>query len=186
MPSEAQTSQPRQIRIEGVALPGGRVADLVTEGDPNSRTVAHHRVVDTVALLARNGTITGEMALAAQDFARDFRAAHFSTIKTSSLLKVDAGRNAEPTPGHEGAKRRVLRDLDALGGLGSPAARAVWHVIGLQESLREWAMTDSWQGKPMRYFTAQGVLVAALGVLSRVRGRGGLGITRKNEADSTI
>jgi hypothetical protein len=167
----APPREPRRTRIEGVALPGGRVADLVTEGDPDSRTVAHHRVVDTIALLERNGTITGDMALAAGDFARDFRIAHFSTIKTSSLLKVDSSRNAEPAAGHEGAKRRVLRDLDALGGLGSPAARAVWHVVGLEESLREWAMTDSWQGKPMRYFTAQGVLVAALGVLSRQRGR---------------
>ena len=167
--SDTQAAPERTLRIEGVRLSGGRVADLVTEGDPDSRVVAHHRVIDSIGTLERNGTITGDMALAAQAFARDFRAAHFSTIRTSSLLKVDAPRRAEPALGHEGARRRVLRDLDALGGLGSPAARAVWHVVGLEESVREWAMTDPWQGRPMKYYAAQGVLVAALGVLSRVR-----------------
>jgi len=161
----------RVLRIENVSLPGDRVADLVTEGDPDSRAVAHHRVVDTIAMLERNGTITGAMALAAQEFARDFRAARFSGIKTSSLLKVDSTRGVDTAPGHEGARDRVLRDIDALGGLASPAARAIWHVVGLEESIREWAMTDTWQGKSLRYYAAQGVLVAALAVLSRLRRR---------------
>jgi hypothetical protein len=158
--------------VENVQLPAGRLADFVTEGDPQSRPVAHFRVIDSVGALERNGTITSEMALAAQDFARDFRAAHFPGIKTSSLIRVDASRTTEHVSGHEAAKRRVLRDLDALGGLDSPGARAVWHVVGLEESLREWSMTDTWQGKPMRYYAAQGVLVAALGVLAKLRGRG--------------
>jgi hypothetical protein len=171
MSSREAEAPAASFRIEGVPLPAGRVADIVTEGDPDQRVVAHHRVVDTIGMLERNGTITPEMALAAQDFARDFRAAHFDGIKTSSLVKVDASRDAEPAPGREGARRRVLRDLDALGGLDSPAARAVWHVVGLEESLREWAMTDRWQGRTMRYYAAQGVLVAALAVLSRIRRR---------------
>jgi hypothetical protein len=161
----------RRWVVENIELPAGRTADLVTEGDPQSRPVSHHRVVDTLGMLERNGTITAEMALAAQDFARDFRAAHLSGVRTSSLVRVDAPRVAEPVPGHEAAKRRILRDLDALGGLHSPASRAVWHVVGLEESLREWSHTDAWQGKPMRYYAAQGILVAALGVLARVRRR---------------
>jgi hypothetical protein len=158
--------------VEDVPLPAGRRADLVTEGDPQSRPVAHFRVIDSVGALERNGMITAEMALAAQDFARDFQAAHFPGIKTSSLIKVDSSRTGDHVPGNEAAKRRVLRDLDALGGWGSPGARAVWHVVGLEESVREWSMTDSWQGKPMRYYAAQGVLVAALGVLAKLRARG--------------
>lgn len=155
--------------IENLPISGGRIADLVTEGDPDSRPVSHHRVVDTVGLLERNGTITHEMALAAQAFARDFRAAHLAGIRTSALLRIDVSRHAEGPPGHEGARRRVLRDLEALGGMGAPAAQAVFHVVGLEESLREWSHTDAWQGKPMRYYSAQGVLVAGLGILARLR-----------------
>ncbi len=159
----------RPWAIENLPIPGGRVADLVTEGDPQSRPVAHHRVVDTVGQLERNGTITAEMALAAEGFARDFHAAHLGGIRTAALVRVDSSRTAETPPGHEGARRRVLRDLEALGGWGAPAAQAVWHVVGLGESLREWSHSDAWQGKPIRYYAAQGVLVAGLGILARLR-----------------
>jgi hypothetical protein len=159
----------RPWAIENLPIPGGRIADLVTEGDPQSRPVAHHRVVDTIGLLERNGTISHEMALAAGGFARDFRAAHLAGIRTSSLLRIDSSRHAELPPGQETARRRVLRDIEALGGMGAPAAEAVWHIVGQEESLREWSHTDGWQGKKMRYDAAQGILVAALGILARVR-----------------
>jgi hypothetical protein len=54
----------------------------------------------------------------------------------------------------------------ALGGLGSPAGSCVWHVIGLQRSIREWAMRQGWGGRPIRVEQAQGILVAALAVLA--------------------
>ena len=73
------------------------------------------------------------------------------------------------------ARRRVGKALDALGGLGSPAGSCVWHVVGLQRSIREWAMRQGWGGRPVRVEQAQGILVAALGVLAGwyryVRGR---------------
>jgi hypothetical protein len=56
--------------------------------------------------------------------------------------------------------------LQALGGLGSPAGSCVWHVVGLQRSVREWAMRQGWGGRPVRQEQAQGILVAALGVLA--------------------
>jgi len=64
------------------------------------------------------------------------------------------------------ARRRVGEALDALGGLGSPAGNCVWHVVGLQRSIREWAMRQGWGGRPVRFEQAQGILVAALGVLA--------------------
>ncbi len=158
-------------RIENLPISGGRVADLVTEGDPQSRTVAHHRVVDTIGMLERNGAITHEMALAAEAFARDFRVAHLDGIRTAALIRVDSSRTPDAPPSHEAARRRVLRDLEALGGIGAPAAQAVWHVVGLEESLRAWSRTDGWQGRRMRYDAAQGILVAGVGILARVRQR---------------
>jgi len=50
---------------------------------------------------------------------------------------------------------------------GSPAGSCVWHVVGLQRSIREWAMRQGWGGKPVRAEQAQGILVAALGMLAR-------------------
>ena len=55
---------------------------------------------------------------------------------------------------------------EALGGLSSPAGSCVWHVVGLQRSVREWAMRQGWGGRPVRQEQAQGILVAALGVLA--------------------
>jgi hypothetical protein len=55
--------------------------------------------------------------------------------------------------------------LQADGGLGSPAGSCVWHVVGLQRSIREWAMRQGWGGRPVRVGQAQGMLVAALGML---------------------
>jgi hypothetical protein len=42
----------------------------------------------------------------------------------------------------------------------------VWHVVGLQRSIREWAIRQGWGGRPVRQEQAQGILVAALGVLA--------------------
>jgi hypothetical protein len=61
----------------------------------------------------------------------------------------------------------------ALGALGSPAGSCVWHILGLQRSIREWAMRQGWGGRPVRIEQAQGILVAALGVLAAYYGYGG-------------
>jgi hypothetical protein len=45
------------------------------------------------------------------------------------------------------------------------ASPGVWH-IGLQRSVREWAMRQGWGGRPVRQEQAQGILVAALGMLA--------------------
>ena len=51
--------------------------------------------------------------------------------------------------------------LNALAGGG------VWHVVlGLQRSVREWAMRQGWSGRPVRVEQAQGILIAALGTLA--------------------
>jgi hypothetical protein len=62
--------------------------------------------------------------------------------------------------------------MEALGGHVSPAGSCVWHVVGLQRSLREWAFRQGWGGRPVRQEQAQGILVAALGVLAAQFGYG--------------
>ena len=45
-------------------------------------------------------------------------------------------------------------------------SRTVWHVVGLQRSVREWAIRQGWRGRPVRQEQAQGILVAGLGMLA--------------------
>jgi hypothetical protein len=52
--------------------------------------------------------------------------------------------------------------------LSSPAGSCVWHIVGLQRSVREWAI----RGRPVRQEQAQGILVAALGILAAHFGYG--------------
>ena len=70
------------------------------------------------------------------------------------------------------ARRRVHEAMAALGGISSPAGSCVWHVVGLQRSVREWAIRQGWGGRPVRQEQAQGILVAALGMLAAHVGYG--------------
>ena len=63
--------------------------------------------------------------------------------------------------------------MAALGGICSPAGSCVWHVVGLQRSVREWAMRQGWGGRPVEQKTeARGILAAALGMLAAHVGYG--------------
>jgi hypothetical protein len=55
--------------------------------------------------------------------------------------------------------------LQAFGGLSSPAGSCLWHVVGLQRSVREWAIRQGWCGRPVEQKAAVGILITALGVL---------------------
>jgi hypothetical protein len=63
--------------------------------------------------------------------------------------------------------------IRGAGRLSSPAGPGLWHVVWLQRSVREWAMRQGWGGRPVRQEQAQGILVAALGVLAGQFGYGG-------------
>jgi hypothetical protein len=62
--------------------------------------------------------------------------------------------------------------MAALGGISSPAGSCVWHVVGLQRSVREWAIRQGWGGQLVEQTEARGILVAALGVLAAHLGYG--------------
>jgi hypothetical protein len=98
---------------------------------------------------------------------QDFTLARYDVVRCMSLLRLPGGGGpGDLTEAQVDARRRVGKALDALGGLGSPAGSCVWHVVGLQRRLREWALRQGWGGRPVRVEQAQGILVAALGVLA--------------------
>jgi hypothetical protein len=61
---------------------------------------------------------------------------------------------------------RCDREADVVPvSISSCASPGVRH-IGPQRSVREWALRQEWSGRPVRQEQAQGILVAALGVLA--------------------
>jgi hypothetical protein len=151
----------------------GRELEEVREKDPDGRIVYHHRTVDTLGKMLRAGTITQEMHDAAKDFQAVFIVANLDPIRALSILRVPGtGREPDLNERQLDARRRVHKALEALGGISSPAGSCVWHVVGLQRSVREWAIRQGWAGRPVRQEQAQGILVAALGVLAAHFGYG--------------
>jgi hypothetical protein len=145
----------------------------VTEFDPNGIQVTHHRTVDTLGMMLDSGAITPGMHAAARDFQAAFTIACFDCMPRVNLTLMVQSPSAthhhvcDLTDGQVAARERVARALDALGGHGSPAGSCVWHVVGMQTSIREWALRQGWGGRPVRQESAQGILVAALGVLAK-------------------
>ena len=149
------------------------ILESIYEADPDGRPVVHHRVVDTIGRMLRAGNITREMHDAARDFAATFTIARFDPVVCMSLDRLPGSSNpADLTDAQVDARRRVGDAIDALGGLGSPAGGCVWHVVGLQRSIREWSMRQGWGGKPIGERQAHGILVAALGMLAGHYGYG--------------
>jgi hypothetical protein len=143
------------------------VLEPVYEADPDGRPVVHHRTVDTLGLMLRAGTISQEMHDAARDFQAQFTIACYDTLVCMRFQRDSAkGNRAELTETQIDARCPVDAAMDALGGLGSPAGSCTWHVVGLQHSIREWALRQGWGGRPVRVEQAQGILMAALGVLA--------------------
>ena len=151
----------------------GRQLEEVREKDPDGRIVCHHRTVDTLGKMLRAGTITQEMHDAAKDLETAFIFANLDPLRALPILRVPGtGREPDLNERQLHARRRVHQALEALGGISSPAGSCVWHVVGLQRSVREWAIRQGWGGRPVRQEQAQGILVAALGVLAAHLGCG--------------
>jgi hypothetical protein len=145
----------------------GRQLEEIRDADPDGRPVLHYQVIDSLARMLRGGTITEAMYNAARDFQSAFVIAHLEPLRALSMLRIPGtGRPSELNEFQLDARQRIQEALDALGGLSSPAASCVWHVVGCERSLRDWALRQRWSGRPLPQGHAQGILVAALGILA--------------------
>src|ERR687892_1111944 len=123
----------------------------VREKDPDGRIVVHHRTVDTLGKMLKAGTITPEMHDAAKDFQAAFIVANLDPLRAIPILRVPGtGREPDLNERQLDARRRVHKALQTLGGISSPAGSCVWHVVGLQRSVREWALRRGWGGRSGR------------------------------------
>ena len=145
----------------------GRELEEVREKDPEGRIVVHHRTVDTLGKMLRAGTIDEAMHDAAKDFQATFIIANLDPLRALPILRVPGTDRAPDLNERQlHARDRVHKALEALGGISSPAGSCVWHVVGLQRSVREWAIRQGWGGRPIDHKAAAGILIAALGVLA--------------------
>src|ERR1700733_14974817 len=69
----------------------------------------------------------------------------------------------------------LYSNLEVIQGLrssciASPAGSCVWHVVGCEWTIRDWALREGWGGRPLSEEAASGVLVGALGVLQALYG----------------
>jgi hypothetical protein len=128
--------------------------------------VSKRQPIDLLGRLEANGTITTAMRDAGRSFQAQFRAAVLDTLRAAPVIRIDARCSDTQTERAERARSRVIAALTALGGVQSAAGSCVWHVVGCETSIRAWATREGWRGKPVGHAQAQGMLVAALGVLA--------------------
>jgi hypothetical protein len=149
-------------------LQHGGFGEAVRSADPETGTpVAHRYAMDTLGVMLGNGTITSEMRDAGEMFRKQFRCAALDTLRAMPLIRIPGGRAGDTTTEQQfQARERVASAIDALGGPSSPAGACVWHVVGLESSITEWARRSGWCGRPIGHAQGQGVLVSALGVLA--------------------
>ena len=148
-------------------LQHGGFGEAVRSADPETGVpVAHRRAVDTLGAMQANGTITAELFEAGGIFRRQFRAAMLDGLRAMPMIRIVGGGGDCITEQQIAARDRVASAMKVLGGSDSAAGSCVWHVVGLECSVREWAMRQGWGGRTVPATQAQGMLVAALSVLA--------------------
>jgi hypothetical protein len=139
--------------------------------DENGRPARPYRTVDTLLLMQRRGSITATMRQAAEDFRACFAAAQLDPLRALDWSRFRSGvKTLRPDADAvgvraEAARRAVWRAIQAVGGIASPAGSCLWHVVGWEQSLKEWACGQGWNGRRVSQEAASGILIAALGAL---------------------
>ena len=139
--------------------------------DASGRPSRPYRFVDTLAMMERRGSITAGMRQAGEDFRDCFAVAQLDPLKAFDISRPRTGNSAgfrfvaEPGSRIEGARKSVWDAIVAIGGLGSAGGSCLWHVVGWQQSLKEWALEQGWNGRRVSQEAASGILIASLGTL---------------------
>jgi Domain of unknown function (DUF6456) len=139
--------------------------------DESGRPARPYRAVDTLGAMERRGSITAGMRQAGEDFRVRFATAQLDPLRAPDWSRLRVGGSPRFRTGDgsglriEGARDAVWRAIRAVGGIGSPAGSCLWHVVGWERSLKEWALEQGWNGRRVSQEAASGILIAALGAL---------------------
>lgn len=84
-------------------------------------------------MLLRRGSITREMANAADEFRKAGSGSPVSTrFAAADLSRVPGARSRGDGTGPTRARQRVQDALAALGGIGRVPGSCAWHILGLE------------------------------------------------------
>jgi hypothetical protein len=145
-----------------------------TISDASGRPGRPYRFVDTLAAMERRGTITAGMRQAGENFRDRFAIAQLDPLSAFDISRPRTGSRAgfkaveEPGSRIENARKAVWLAILAIGGPASAGGSCVWHVLGWQKSLKEWALEQGWNGRRVSQEAASGILIASLGALRRI------------------
>jgi hypothetical protein len=108
------------------------------------------------------------MRRAVYRFRRDFTAAGLETLRAAPLQRLArTGVAPEATEHRLDARRALWAALDGLGGAASPSGSIAWHCIGRDETVKDWALRQSWAGRmTFNETAAKGVLITTLWLLA--------------------
>ncbi|HYM71600.1 MAG TPA: hypothetical protein VET89_01370 [Stellaceae bacterium] len=139
--------------------------------DSAGRPSRPYRIVDTLTIMERRGSITAGMRQAGEAFRRRFAIAQLDPLRALDLSQMSLGDKPASRGDHvpgiriEAARTAIWRTIGAVGGIASPAGSCLWHVVGWECSLKEWAQQQGWAGRRVSQEAASGILIAALGAL---------------------
>jgi len=138
--------------------------------DEAGRPARPYRTIDTLAIMERRGTITPAMRQAGEDFRARFATARLDPLTAYDISRPRIDRSGlrsrdEPALRIEKARASVWQAILVVGGLNSAGGSCLWHVLGWERSLKEWAFEQGWNGRRVSQEAASGVLIAALGAL---------------------
>lgn len=148
-------------------LQHGAASEPIRGQDPETgRPATQRRMVDALGRMLANGSITPAMHDAGCMFRTQFHAAMLDSMRVSALVRVSGGSDDGPTEHQAAARRRVADVLALFGGADTACGSCLWHVVGMECSVREWAGRQGWGGRSINHVQGQGILVAALNVLA--------------------
>jgi len=136
--------------------------------DDAGRPARPYRGVDTLVQMLRRMSISPAMYQAAEEFRVEFHRASLDPLRSPDLGRIRAGARQAEMPlslRQAEARRRVWAALTAVGGIASPAGSCLWHIVGCEWSVKDWAARRGWGGRPLSPEAASGILVGALGTL---------------------
>ena len=122
--------------------------------------VVHHRLVDTLGRMLKSGTIDQAMHDAGEGLRGSVH--HRPASTRSAHFRSSPGSGNGSRPGSERSPSSTLGTACTRRCRRSAASQArrascVWHVVGLQRSVREWAIRQGWRGRPLDHKEAKGI-----------------------------
>jgi hypothetical protein len=159
---------PERYKHSSVEILDKAIAD--DEGRPSQP----YRSIDILELLERRGVITSGMWMAGNRFRAIFHVAQLDPLKAADMARPVISGNRTPDILNKTKKAResIWSALLAVGGLHSAGGSCLWHVIGWERTLKEWALVQGWNGRKVSQDMARGILIATLGTLESHYERG--------------